>query len=409
MSNLTEVADRYGDLGDDVPAETSAKATSTNWGAIVSLMLGVFGLVTAEFLPISLLTPMAADLGVSVSAAGQAVTATAIVAGLAAIVTAILTRNIDRRFVFWGLLSTLVVSSLIAATATSYTSLLIARILLGIGLGGFWSMVGAIALRLATPEQLPRALSIVFAGVSAATVTAAPLGAYMGDVWGWRSAFYLATAIGAVALLVQVLTMPRLRPDSAPSFQAMFGLLKRRQIVAGFVALLLLISGHFAGFTYIRPFLEQAPQFGVETISLVLLAFGVAGFVGTLLAGPILARSVRIDVTIGALLISAMMFALAVFGSSPVVAIMAVALWGLAFGLIPVGIQTWAVKAAPDDTEAIGGLIVAAFQVAITLGAALGGVFVSGYGVSGAVFYAMAAALGGGLIFALYRGIDRAG
>lgn len=409
MSNFTDVADRFGDLGIDTPADAQAKPTSTNWGAIVSLMLGVFGLVTAEFLPISLLTPMAADLGVSVSAAGQAVTATAIVGGLAAIVTAILTRNIDRRIVVWGLLAMLVASSLIAATATSYASLLVARILLGVGLGGFWSMVGAIALRLATPGSVPRAMSIIFAGVSAATVTAAPLGAYMGDVWGWRSAFYLATAIGVVALFVQLLTMPRLRPDLTPSFGAMFGLLRRRQVVLGFVALLLLISGHFAGFTYIRPFLEQAPQFGVQAISLVLLAFGVAGFVGTLLAGPILARSVRIDLTIGALAISAMMFALASFGASTVVAVGAVALWGMAFGLIPVGFQTWAVKAAPNDTEAIGGLIVAAFQIAITLGAALGGVFVSGYGVSGAVVYAMAATLGAGLIFSLYRGIDRAG
>src|SRR5690242_14417016 len=139
---------------------------SPAWAAVLSLAFGVFGLVTAEFLPASLLTPIAADLGVSVGAAGQTVTATAVVGIFAGIFMPILTRHLDRRLVMWSLTSLLIASSLVAAFATNLTMLLAARLLLGVGIGGFWSMMAAMAMRLVPERLLPRALSIVFTGVS---------------------------------------------------------------------------------------------------------------------------------------------------------------------------------------------------------------------------------------------------
>src|SRR4051812_39134799 len=162
---------------------------AANWPAIASLGLGVFGLVTAEFLPASLLTAMATDLGVSAGAAGQAVTATALVGAVAAPSIPVLTRRLDRKLVMLVLTMLLVLSNAIAATASSLLVLLVARVLLGVALGGFWSMAAALAMRL-VPEQLfARAMSIFLTGVSIATVCAAPIGAWMGELWGWRSAF----------------------------------------------------------------------------------------------------------------------------------------------------------------------------------------------------------------------------
>jgi len=149
------------------------------WAAIGSLSLGVFGLVTAEFLPASLLTAMATDLGVSAGAAGQAVTATALVGAVAAPSIPLLTRRLDRKLVMLVLTMLLVLSNAIAATASSLLVLLVARVLLGVALGGFWSMAAALAMRL-VPEQLfARAMSIILTGVSIATVCAAPIGAWM--------------------------------------------------------------------------------------------------------------------------------------------------------------------------------------------------------------------------------------
>ncbi|WP_439501277.1 MFS transporter [Aminobacter ciceronei] len=363
------------------------------WGAVLSLSLGVFGLVTAEFLPASLLTPLAQDLGITEGTAGQAVTATAVVAAIAAPTMAIATRKIDRRHVMIGLSLLLVVSSLLAATAWSLPSLLFARVLLGVALGGFWSMSAAIAMRLVPSEVLPRAMSIILTGVSVATVCAAPVGAYVGDVWGWRSAFIIAAGVGLVTLIVQFATLPKLPPISIASFGALRDVSRNPMIRVGLLLVILTASGHFAGFTYFRAFLEQVPALGIETISLVLLAFGIGGFFGNLAGGFMAERSLRSAVTLAPLLIAISALALLLAGSSAGIAGVAIAAWGFAFGAVPVGVQTWMVRAAPDQAESAGGLMVATFQVAIALGAVFGGVLVDTAGVNSAFIYSGAATL----------------
>jgi predicted MFS family arabinose efflux permease len=381
------------------------------WAAVVSLSLGVFGLVTAEFLPASLLTSMASDLNISNGAAGQAVTATAVVGGIAGLTLAILTKSIDRRLVLWTFTLLLILSNLLAATATGLTTLLVARVVLGVALGGFWSMAGALAMRLVPTRLVPRAMSIVLTGVSVATVTAAPVGAYIGDLWGWRTAFIVGAAVGVVALAVQLATVPKLPPVAAPSFGTLIELIRRPSMRIALIALVIVVSGHFAGFTYIRPFLEQVPQLGIETISLVLLGYGIGGFFGNFAGAFVIERSLRAAVAIGSLLIAAMAVLLVAFGASSALSGIAVAIWGFAFGWLPVGFQTWTVRAAPDQAEGAGGLLVTAFQVAITFGAVFGGLLVDGFGPLGAVGYsALAAVVGSGVVLAAgSKGLPKVG
>jgi len=375
----------------DAPADLALAADPATeapaWAAVLSLAMGVFGLVTAEFLPASLLTPIAADLGVTAGAAGQAVTATAVTGTFAGIFMPILTRHYDRRLVMWSLTSLLVISGLIAATATDLTMLLAARLLLGIGIGGFWSMMAAMAMRLVPERLLPRALSIVFTGVSVATISAAPIGAYLGDLYGWRTVFALSAAVGALTLLVQLVTLPKLPPRSKPNLRTLFELLRRPSVRLVVATILISISGHFAGFTYVRPFLEQVPAMKIEIISLVLLGYGAGGFFGNLVGGVITARSAQVSVIVGSGLIALTSFGLVAFGTSPWLAAIGVAVWGFAFGAIPVGVQTWIVRAAPDQPEGASGIIVAGFQIAIASGAVLGGLLVDHLGPTGVIGY----------------------
>ncbi|PAQ09023.1 MFS transporter [Mesorhizobium temperatum] len=368
------------------PAETDERAEPA-WGAVISLALGVFGLVTAEFLPASLLTPLAQDLGVTEGTAGQAVTATAVVGAIAAPTMAIITKRLDRRVVMWGLTVLLILSNLVAAFASSLPVLLIARIMLGISLGGFWSMSAAMAMRLVPMRLMPRAMSIILTGVSVATVCAAPVGAYVGDIWGWRTAFMIAAVVGALALLVQIATLPKLPPAGVASVRTLLEVMKRPMIRVALLVVLLVASGHFAGFTYVRPFLEKVPALDIETISLVLLAFGIGGFFGNFAGGFIAERSLKTAVGLAPLLIAVAAALLLTLGASPIVAAIAVAAWGFAFGAVPVGLQTWLVRAAPDQAESAGGLMVATFQVAIALGAVFGGLLVDNAGVASAFAY----------------------
>lgn len=379
---------------DDTAEEARGKPA---WAAVVSLTFGVFGLVTAEFLPASLLTPMAADVGVSVGAAGQAVTATAVVGAIAGLAAAIVTRGIDRRIVIWSLTGLLIVSSALAAVATNLTTLLFARVLLGIGLGAFWSMVAATAMRLVPPSTLPKAMSLIFTGVSVATVSAAPIGAYMGNLMGWRFVFWIAALVGVATLVIQMVALPRLPARGSPDIRTLFRLLGRPSIALVLASIVVVISGHFAGFTYVRPFLEQIPKLSVEAISLVLLAYGVGGFFGNFLGGVITARSAKASVIFGAFAITLMGASLLFVGSSPIASAIAVGFWGFAFGALPVGFQTWLVRVAPEEeAESAGGLLVAAFQVAIASGAVFGGLLVDGFGTLGVIAYATVATLVGG-------------
>jgi predicted MFS family arabinose efflux permease len=375
-------------------SRTAEVPERASWAAVFSLTLGVFGLVTAEFLPASLLTPMASGLGISEALAGQAVTATAMVALVAALLAAVVTRRLDRRIVLMGFSVLLIVSNLLVAAAPNFILLLLGRVLLGIGLGGFWSMATAVAIRLVPAPMVPRALSILFSGVSVATIVAVPLGSYLGGLYGWRSVFLFATLIGVVTLLCQMAFLPRLVANHASRLGTLAEVLLRPGVRLGVLCSVLVFGGHFALFTYVRPFFETVAGVGVRGIALMLLGFGVANFVGTLLAGVLLERSLRLTLTLPPLVIGAAGLGLAVLQVGLPVHALLVALWGLAFGAMPVGWSTWMARAVPDEMESAGGILVAAVQIAIAAGAALGGSVFAFSGVVG-VF------LAGGIVLLL--------
>jgi DHA1 family purine ribonucleoside efflux pump-like MFS transporter len=362
----------------------------------------VFSLVTAEFLPASLLTVMAADLGVSERAAGQTVTATALNGAIAAPSIPVLTRRMDRRIVMLALSLLLLLSNVMAVVASNLPTLLVARVLLGVALGGFWSMAPPLTLRLVPEALFPRAMSVMLTGVSVATVCAAPVGAWMGEAWGWRSAFVAAGVAGLLTLIAQFATLPVLPPNAMADLRVLRQLVARRPVRVVLVVVLLLISGHFAGFTYIRPLMEDVAHLSIGAISSVLLGYGIGGFFGNLAGGYVAGRSERWAIVSGSLLIAALAGALLLAGESKGVTAVAVVLWGFAFGAFPVGFQVWIVRAAPDQAEGASGLLVAAFQTAIATGAIGGGLLVDHVGPLGGSLFACAAMTLGALLTLRY-------
>ncbi|RYF17477.1 MAG: MFS transporter [Comamonadaceae bacterium] len=368
------------------------------WAGVASLSLGVFALVTAEFLPASLLTAMATDLGVTDGAAGQAVTATALVAAVAAPVIPVASQRLDRKCVLLALTSLLLVSNVLAVMASSLPVLLVARVLLGVALGGFWAMAAALAMRLVQQHLFARAMSLVLTGVSLATVCAAPIGAWMGELWGWRSAFAASAILSVLTLAAQFAALPHLPPRDRPDVRVLLKLLGRPGVRVALLAVLLVISGHFAGFTYIRPLMEKVTLANAHTVAAVLLGYGVGGFFGNFVGGWIADRSERWSIVAGGSLIAVLAFALLAGAGSAALTAVAVTLWGFAFGAFPVGFQTWIVRAAPDQAEGAGGLLVAAFQVAIASGAVGGGLLVDRVGPLGATAFMAAAMVLGTLV-----------
>ncbi|PZU88490.1 MAG: MFS transporter [Shinella sp.] len=364
-------------------AAAGTGADKPAWGAVVSMALGVFSLVTAEFLPASLLTPIAAELNITEGAAGQAVTATAVVGMVASLLITPAARSIDRRHLMMFFSFLLILSNLMVAFAPGMTLLLIGRVLLGAALGGFWAMATAVTMRLVPPVLVPRALSMIFSGVSAATIVAAPLGSYLGALVGWRAVFVMTAGLGLAALVIQFISLPKLKPTGAASLRTLVEVLARPGIALGIVAATLVFAGHFAFFTYLRPFLETDASASIEVVSSVLLGFGLANFLGTLLAGPLIAYSLRLTLTLMPLLLAAMGFVLVASDAPFAVNAVIVSIWGLVFGGVPVAWSTWLARNVPDEAESAGGLMVAAIQFAIAMGAAVGGIIFDVNGAAG--------------------------
>ncbi len=357
-------------------------AGPARWGAVYAMALCSFVLVASEFLPVSLLSPIAETLRLTEGQAGQAIAISGVFAVVTSLGFSVLLGRIDRRRVVLALIAMLIVSGAMVAFAPSYLVFMTGRALLGVAIGGFWSMSAAIAIRLVPAEAVGKALAIISGGTALATALAAPLGSLLGSLIGWRGAFVCVVPVAVAALVWQAMALPTLPVAERQSARAMLGLLRSRAVLLGLFAVALLFAGQFALFTYLRPFLEQVTHVSVVMLSVMLLIVGASGFVGTVVIGRFVVERLFVTLWVLPAAMATVAVGLALFGGSTIATAALLAIWGFAGTAAPVGWWTWLARTLPDDAEAGGGLMVAVVQLAITLGATVGGVV---YDTSGAI------------------------
>ncbi|GAA0400880.1 MFS transporter [Massilia aurea] len=378
----------------------SKSAAPAAWGAVLAMSLAAFALVASEFMPVSLLTPLAADLRITEGQAGQSIAISGAFALLTSLCLTSVVGRLDRKTLLLALTGLMIASGTVAAFAPNYPLFMVGRALIGVAIGGFWSMSAATAMRLVPTADVPRALAILNGGNALATVIAAPAGSYLGGVIGWRGAFFCLVPVATLALAWLWFSLPALRPENRQAPASMFALLKRPAVCLGMAAASLFFMGQFALFTYLRPFLETVTRVDVSTLSLMLLVLGVAGFIGTTLIGSVLkARMYPVLIAIP-LIMAAIAAALLVVGQSVAATTVLLAIWGLVATAAPVGWWTWLARTLPRDAEAGGGLMVAVVQLAIMLGATGGGLLFDASG-HGATFGFSAAVLVAASLLAL--------
>lgn len=390
-----------------MPTDERTDTVAAHWPAVFSLSFAMFCLIAIELLPISLLTPIAGDLGVTIAAAGQVVTATAMIAAVASPLVIFGAGRVDRQKIVWGLTAMLIASCLGTAFAANLPVLLAARAALGFSLGGLWGLATSLVLRLVPSSNVPRAMSLFFGGVTLASIAAPAIGAYVGNIWGWRAIFIAMAVVSGMALVLQFFTLPRLPSSKPPGLESFRITITRRSVLLGLLAVFFVLSGQFAGFTFIRPFLEEVSRFDIDWISIALLLFGAGGVIGTALGGVLAARSVALATGGAAMVLSLAVASLLLLGTSHTVALVSVAIWGIAFGAFPVAISTWNARAASDHAESAGALLASSFQVAVAIGAIVGGAAVDGYGLAGAFTYCALAVFVGAVVMLLVgRGVE---
>jgi predicted MFS family arabinose efflux permease len=392
-------------IGDGLPSHGAAR----EWAAVASVALGTFVLVTSEFLPVGLLTKVAADLHASEGATGLMMTTPAIVAAFAAPAVMLGARRLDRRIILWVLSAILVLSNVIVAVAPNLPILLAGRVLLGVGVGAFWSIGSVIAAKIVPATSVGRANTIIFAGISVGTVLGVPVGALIGDAFGWRFAFDSIAGFGVLVLVAQIIFIHRLPPAEIVTlrhFGALFAVPKAR---LGLLAIVVAFIAQFGAYTYMGAFLEQVSRMSPAMISLLLLGYGVAGFAGNFAGGAAAQRNAYATLAGTCLLLGAAIVLLTLTGRTEILAVPLVILWGFGFGALPIATQGWMLKAAPVEMEHASAVYISVLQFGLASGAFFGGILVDRFGLTAALTSAGSAALATAVITWLFGRDQRNG
>jgi len=349
--------------------------------ALAVLALGAFVFGTAEFVVVGVLDLVARDLGTSIDSAGHLVMAYALGIAIGGPVATALTTRFERRFVIALSLGVFVAFNLVVIISRHLGLLLFARFMPGAMHGLFVGAASVIAAGLVRPEQRGQAMAMVFGGVAVATVLGVPLGTWVAQAMGWRTAFTAIVAMGAAAWIATLCFVPRASERSTNTFEVQVRAAFAPRVLALLGLAALLMGGQFSALTFIAPYLKQVSGASDTTISAYLLAYGIASAVGMFAGGRLADRNASLTLVAANVLLVLVLSVFYLFGANPVVAVIALGAWGLAgFGMVP-AIQLRVVGLAGPGADLAASLSASAVNAGIAAGSLAGGFALARFGV----------------------------
>ncbi|WP_242909214.1 MFS transporter [Actinomadura terrae] len=351
------------------------------WLGVLTVALGIFSMITAEQLPVGLLPSMSEQLDVAEGTAGLTVTVPGVVAAVSSIGLPLAVGRLDRRVLLAVLLAVMAVASTVSALAPNFTVLLASRLLVGVTIGGFWAIAGSLAMRLVPAASVPRALVLIFGGVGAAAVLGVPVGTMIGDLVGWRGAFWSLTGLSVAVLIAALVLLPPLPAAEPVRLRALRAQLGNPVLMAGIAATALLIAGHYGAYVFVSPALRDVSGVGAAAVGPLLLGYGILGMIGNAAAGGRASRAPGRTLASIVIVLGAALVLFPLLGTTPWTGAALLLVWGLAYGAAPVALQTWILGAAPDKAEAATAIYCFVFNLAIALGALASGLVVDATGV----------------------------
>jgi predicted MFS family arabinose efflux permease len=350
----------------------------TRFGLLM-LALAAFGYNTSESFPVGLLPRMSTDLQVPESHIGALLAMYAAVVAITVIPLVVMTTPVGRRRLILITVSALAVSNAAISVAPTYELLLGARLLSATTHGIFWSMIAPTASLLVPRGREGYATAIAFAGSSLAMVAGTPLITALGELIGWRLAAAFLAGLALVTLLGLRTTLPPLESTTMErghrgNWEPFIRTMKNGTLIALCGGTVLVVVAYFATYTYIALFLDRYASVTGVALSMVLLAFGIAGLAGVFIVGKLMDRYPKMA-TLGCLAtLAAALFGMYLFAEvSPVGVVASTVVLGGAFAAVPVCLQTAVIRVSPASADVASSVYVVAFQVGIAGGSFVGG------------------------------------
>lgn len=345
------------------------------------MALAAFIFNTTEFVPVGLLTNLGQSFDMSAAEIGPMITIYAWVVALTSLPAMLLLAQVERKRLLMAIFILFIISHLISAMATSYHTLLVSRIGIALAHAVFWSITAAMAVRLAPPGKASQALGLLATGTVLAMVLGIPLGRIIGQYLGWRVTF---AGIGLLAFMVMLALwhwLPKVEASNSGDRHSLPTLMRNKPLLWLYLLTVIVVTAQFTAFTYLEPLIQQVFKFTPEITTWVLLIFGGAGIIGSLLFSRYNGQHPQYLMLSGILVLGASLFALAKMGTHLPTLILLAFIWGAAMMLSALALQYRVLKYGSAATDISMAIYSGIFNIGIGAGALLGSRVTMNFGV----------------------------
>ncbi|MEG9499597.1 sugar transporter [Mannheimia indoligenes] len=360
---------------------------------VFTLAFAAFIVITTEFIPIALLSDIAASFQMETSSTGIMITVYAWVVFGLSLPLMLLTAKMERKKLLILLFTLFTLSHILSVVAWNFWVLLISRIIIAVSHAIFWSITASLVIRVAPKDKKRQALGMLALGSSLAMILGLPLGRMIGQALGWRATFSIIGVIAFIVVIMLWRLLPYLPSKNAGSMKSLPILFKRPLLVGIFLLVILIVSGHFTAYSYIEPFMVQISAISPKTTTLILLVFGLAGITASFLFGKLYGKAPNKFILSGIGIIMLSQLSLLLLSGSTIAMFALAFVWGIGITGMSIALQMKVLELAPDATDVAAAIFSGTYNLGIGAGALLGGVTINQLGL------ANIGLVGGGLAF----------
>lgn len=344
---------------------------------VMLLAFAAFIFNTTEYIPIALLSDIGTSFSMPVDKVGIMMTVYAWIVALVSLPLMLATAKIERKRLLVGVFTLFVASHILSAVATGFGVLLIARTGVALAHAIFWSITASLVVRLAAKDKRTKALGLLATGSALAAVLGLPIGRLVGQYLGWRASFALIGVLALICLVILWKILPNLPSRNVGNIKSLPDILKNTPLLLVYLMIILIVTAHFTAYSYIEPFMLNVVNFSANFATWILLMFGLAGIVASILFGRYYERMERSFLWLAMMAIALGLSTLFLFSDMSALWVINAFLWGIGATTISLVLQIQVLRLAPKATDVAMSLFSGVFNIGIGGGALLGGIVIA--------------------------------